>query len=137
MLQWPATVGQLALEVQLVPVWILQKPVCGQLLLAVQLVPVWMLQWPLASVQSAFVAQLEWVMLHVPTGAHALLDMQLAPLLLQVPGSDGQLALEVQLALVWMLQVPGLGVQTGGAQVVFPVHGFSGSGGRRLQPAGV
>ena len=107
------------------------------MLLVVQLVPVWMLQWPLASAQSALVVQLLPLTLHVPTEVHALLDMQLAPLMLQVPGSDGQLALEVQLVPVWMLQVPGLGVHTGGAHLVVPVQGFSGSGGSRLQPAGV
>jgi len=96
-----------------------------------------MLQWPPESGQLAFEVQLAPEMLQVPTCGQALLDMQLAPLTLQVPGNAGQLALEVQLTLVWRLQVPGLGVHTGGAQVVVPVQGFSGSGGSRLQPGGL
>ena len=44
-------------------------------------------------------------------------------------------AIPVDLPL--MLQVPGLGVQTGGRQVVVGVQGFSGSGGSRLQPGGL
>lgn len=96
-----------------------------------------MLQCPPARRQSEFCAQLAWVTLHLPTDAQSPLDMQLDPVKVQLPGRVGQLALDVQLVLVWMLHVPGLGVHTGGWQVVEPVHGFSGSGGSRLQPGGL
>jgi hypothetical protein len=137
MLQCPEMFGQLPLEVQTVPLWTLQWPAWPQSVFAWQVTPVWTLQWPPEIGHWAFDVQLAPLTLHVPTCGHAALDMQLAPLELQVPGSAGQLALEVQLTLVWREHVPGLGVHTGGAQLVLPVQGFSGSGGSRLQPGGV
>ena len=137
MLQWPETFGQLLLEVQIVPVWTLQWPAWTQSLFCWQTVLVWMLQWPPASRHWAFEVQLDPLMLHVPTCGQAALFRQLCPPTLQVPGRVGQLALAVQLTVGWRLQVPGLGVHTGGAQLVVPVQGFSGSGGNRLQPSGL
>lgn len=128
---------QSPLEVHTVALWMLQWPACTQSELCWQATAVWILQWPPERAQLAFDWQLAWVILHLPTCEQSLADMQLVPFTLQVPGSAGQLAFEVQLTPVWMLQFPGLGVQTGGAQLVVPVHGFSGSGGSRLQPGGL
>jgi hypothetical protein len=137
MLQWPEIFEQLLLDVQIVPVWMLQWPAWTQSVFCWQVVPVWMLQWPPARRHCAFEVQLVPLMLHVPTCGQALLVRQLWPPTLQVPGSVGQLALDVQLTAGWRLQVPGLGVHTGGAQLLVPVQGFSGSGGSRLQPGGL
>src|SRR5258706_12670384 len=65
---------------------------------------------------------------------------QAAPLTLQAPGCGTQTAAAfaaVQLVPTRRLQWPGSSVHTGGAQVVTGVHGFSGSGGSRLQPGGL
>jgi len=66
------------------------------------------------------------------------------PLTVHAPGCCGHWAsawacvrLPPPHAALVMLHVPGLLVQTGGAQLDTALHGFSGSGGRRLQPAGV
>jgi hypothetical protein len=136
MLQVPAIVGQFALEVQTVALWMLQWPALGQAELLVHDVPVWMLQCPPRIEQSDAVAHVVPVLLHVPTLPQLAADMQLAWLMLHWPGCAGQLASDVQLAWV-MLHVPGSGVQTGGAQVVTGLQGFSGSGGCRLHPGGL
>jgi len=78
MLQLPAMVGQLPLDVQLVPVWMLHVPATvGQLALVVQAVVVWTLQ--------------------KPAGTQSVLTWQEVPVwMLQWPGmGEGQLALEV------------------------------------------
>lgn len=74
--------------------------------------------------------------LQLPVAGQSATPMQLLPVRLQAPGCAGQLALLVQLDPV-RLQVPGSGVQLGGPQVVVGTHGFSGSGGSRLQPGGL
>ena len=75
-------------------------------------------------------------MLQLPDAGQSPGPMQLLPVRLQAPGCAGQLALLVQLDPV-RLQLPGSGVHVGGPQVVVGTHGFSGSGGRRLQPGGL
>jgi len=75
-------------------------------------------------------------MLQLPLAGQSDCCMQLLPVRLHAPGCAGQLALLVQLDPV-RLQVPGSGVQVGGPQVVVGTHGFSGSGGNRLQPGGL
>jgi len=72
-----------------------------------------------------------------PTAGQVAADMQLTPLTLHAPGCGAHWESRVQLVAVWMLQWPGLGVHTGGWQVETGVHGFSGSGGSRLQPGGL
>ena len=74
--------------------------------------------------------------LQLPVAGQSDCCMQLLPVKLQAPGWAGQLALLVQLDPV-RLQLPGSGVQVGGPQVVVGTHGFSGSGGSRLQPGGL
>jgi hypothetical protein len=74
--------------------------------------------------------------LQLPLAGQSAGPMQLLPVRLHAPGCAGQLALLVQVEPV-RLQVPGSGVQVGGPQVVVGTHGFSGSGGSRLQPGGL
>ena len=74
--------------------------------------------------------------LQLPVAGQSAGPMQALPVRLQAPACAGQFALLVQLDLV-MLQVPGSGVHVGGPQVVVGTHGFSGSGGSRLQPGGL
>jgi hypothetical protein len=131
LLQWP---GQSAFTRHAAPP-VVQLPAAGQ---SVFLAQTWLvlLQWPPMIAQSLtdvqrFNAMLQWPML----GQFAC-DMQLAPLMLQAPGCGTHWESWVQLVPVWMLQWPGSGVQTGGAQFVTGLHGFSGSGGSRLQPGG-
>jgi hypothetical protein len=115
----------------------LHVPAAGQSVLVLQASPV-LLHWPAPTAQSLAAVQTFWSMLHLPLLGQSDCCMQLAPLLLQAPGCAGHAVLAlaaVQLALV-MLQVPGSGVHTGGAQVVTGTQGFSGSGGSRLQPGG-
>ena len=95
-----------------------------------------MLQVPPTMAQSLTDVQVLPRMLQVPVAGQSDCCMQLLPVMLQAPGWSAQLASLVQLAPV-MLHVPGFGVHTGGAQLVVAVQGFSGSGGRRLQPAGL
>jgi hypothetical protein len=79
-------------------------------------------------------------LLHLPICAQAPADMQGLASTLHTPGwfghSPGSMPWIVQLPPV-MLQVPGLGVHTGGAHCCVELQGFSGSGGSRLQPGGV
>ena len=56
--------------------------------------------------------------------------------MLHAPATVAQSAFFVQLRLVWMLHLPGFGVQTGGAQLETGVQTFSGSGGNFSQPGG-
>jgi hypothetical protein len=116
------------------PSW--QLPAAGQLEFLVQ---GWLvlLHAPPMIAQSLTDAQRLPAMLQVPRSGQLDCCMQLAPLLLQAPGCGVQSEFWVQLFDVWMLQRPGSGVQTGGAQVVTGVQGFSGSGGSRLQPGGL
>ena len=55
--------------------------------------------------------------------------------MLHAPAIVGHCVLDVQLAPE-MLHLPGFGVQTGGAHVDTGVHTFSGSGGSFSQPGG-
>jgi len=96
-----------------------------------------LLQVPPTIAQSLTDVQRFRTMLHWPMFGQLDCCMQLVPLTLQAPGCGVQSELWVQLLVVWMLQRPGSGVQTGGAQVVTGVQGFSGSGGSRLQPGGL
>jgi hypothetical protein len=117
---------------------VLHVPALGQSVFLLQAPPL-LLHLPPMIAQSLADAQRLPAVLQWPTLEQSDCCMQLAPLTLQAPGCAGQAVLAlaaVQLALV-MLQVPGSGVQTGGAQVVTGVHGFSGSGGSRLQPGGL
>jgi len=82
------------------------------------------------------VVQTPLSMLQRPTLPQSADVLQDAPVTLQEPAIEGQLALLVQVALE-MLHVPESGVQTGGAHVVVAVHGFSSDGGSRLHPAGL
>ena len=74
---------------------------------------------------------LQWPML-----AQSELVLHVFPLMLQAPATVPHWESDVQLVFV-MLHVPGSGVHTGGAQDRVAKHGFSGSGGLRLHPAGV
>jgi hypothetical protein len=116
------------------PSW--QLPAAGQ---SEFLAQAWLvlLQVPPTMVQSATDVQRFRTMLHWPMFGQLDCCMQLAPLTLQAPGCGVQSEFWVQLLVAWMLQRPGSGVQTGGAQVVTGVQGFSGSGGSRLQPGGL
>jgi hypothetical protein len=116
------------------PSW--QVPAAGQSVFLAQAWPV-LLQVPPTIVQSLTDAQRLRTMLHWPMLGQSDCCMQLTPLVLQAPGCGVQSEFWVQLLVVWMLQRPGSGVQTGGAQVVTGVQGFSGSGGSRLQPGGL
>jgi hypothetical protein len=113
----------------------LQFPAAGQSVDLAQAWPV-LLQVPPMMAQSFGDAQRFKAMLQCPRFGQFACDMQLAPLTLQAPGCGTHWEFWVQLVPVWMLQWPGSGVQTGGAQDVTGVHGFSGSGGSRLQPGG-
>jgi hypothetical protein len=115
------------------PIW--QLPAAGQSVLLLQ---TWLvlLQWPPMVAQSLTDVQRFKAMLQLPAFGQSDCCMQLAPLLLHAPGCGVQSEFWVQLLVVWMLQWPGSGVQTGGAHVVTGAHGFSGSGGSRLQPGG-
>jgi hypothetical protein len=116
------------------PSW--QVPAAGQ---SEFLAQAWLvlLQVPPTMVQSLTDVQRLRTMLHWPMAGQLDCCMQLAPLTLQAPGCGVQSEFWVQLLVVWMLQRPGSGVQTGGAQVVTGAQGFSGSGGSRLQPGGL
>ena len=135
LLHAPGPIGQPSAERQTANGATLQFPDAGQ---SVDLVHAWavLLQAPPMIAQSlttehSLLSMLQWPML----GQFAC-DMQLAPLTLQAPGCGTHWEFWVQLVPVWMLQWPGSGVQTGGAQVVTGLQGFSGSGGSRLQPGG-
>jgi len=95
-----------------------------------------MLQVPPRIAQSLTAWQVLPSVLQFPVAGQSASPMQAFPVRLQAPACAGQLALLVQLDLV-ILQVPGSGVQVGGPQVVVGTHGFSGSGGSRLQPGGL
>ena len=135
LLHAPGPIGQPRAEMQTANGATLQFPDAGQSLDLVHAWPV-LLQAPPMIAQSlttvhSLLSMLQWPML----GQFAC-DMQLAPLTLQAPGCGRHWEFWVQLVPVWMLQWPGSGVQTGGAQVVIGVQGFSGSGDSRLQFGG-
>jgi len=118
---------------------LLQARTLGQSVFLVQVVVVVLLHVPPTIPQSLAEEQSVWSLLQWPTFAQSDCLVQAWPLTLQVPDCAGQVVLAlaaVQLALV-MLQVPGSAVHTGGAQFGVALHGFSGSGGRRLQPTGL
>ena len=136
LLQLPGPIGQPRAEMQTANGATLQFPDAGQSLDLVHAWPV-LLQAPPMIAQSlttvhSLLSMLQWPML----GQFAC-DMQLAPLTLQAPGCGTHWEFWVQLVPDWMLQWPGSGVQTGGAQVVTGLQGFSGSGGSRLQFGGL
>ena len=117
----------------------MQFPELGQSLDLVQAWPV-LLQVPPMIAQSFTDWQRLSKTLQWPISGQLACAMQLAPLTLQAPGCGVQTAAAfaaVQLVPNRMLQWPGSGVHTGGAQVVIGLHGFSGSGGSRLQPGGL
>ncbi len=126
--------GQSAFTRQAAPP-IVQFPAAGQ---SEFLAQTWLvlLQRPPMIAQSLTDEQRFKAMLQWPTLGQFACDMQLAPLMLQAPGCGTHWEFWVQLVPTWMLQRPGSGVQTGGAQDVTGLHGFSGSGGSRLQPSG-
>jgi len=116
---------------------LLQVPVDGQLASDVQAMLFLTLHLPLRIAQSlAAELQVFWLMLHLPLSGQSLCAMQLLPVALHAPACGTQLASDVQLNVVWMLHLPGSGVQTGGAQVVTGVQVPSGSG-FWSQPAGL
>ena len=131
LLQWP---GQSAFTRHAAPPTV-QLPAAGQ---SEFLAQTWLvlLQWPPMIAQSLADEQRFKAMLQWPRLGQFACDMQLAPLMLQAPGCGTHWEFWVQLVPVWMLQWPGSGVQTGGAQVVTGLQGFSGSGASRLQPGG-
>ena len=86
--------------------------------------------------QSLVAAHTLLSMLQLPAAAQSDACMHACPLMLHAPGWVAQSELAVQLLDVWMLHLPGFGVQTGGAQVVTGEQTFSGSGGSSSQPAG-
>jgi len=136
LLHVPGPMGQPASLVQTANGETLQVPEAGQSVDLVQ-APRVLLHLPPMIAQSLAAAQAFWSTLHLPMLPQSDCFMQLVPLTLQAPGCGTHWEFWVQLRAVWMLQWPGSGLQTGGAQVVTGRHGFSGSGGRRLQPGGL
>jgi hypothetical protein len=129
LLHWPQTLASRQNNAPL----LLQFPADGQSESLVQVLLGVRLQVPprraqlLESVHS-LLSLLQW-----PSGEQSAADMQLVSVRLQRPGCGAQSEFCVQLLAVWMLQVPGFGVQF---WPTVGVQGFSGSGGRRLQPGG-
>jgi hypothetical protein len=136
LLQLPGVTWHCADDVHIVAAGFTQNPAGAHgFVVPLQAAPV-RLHVPPCTAQLAAVVHdcpstLQW-----PTGPQSAAPMQLAPLMLHAPGWAGQFAFDVQLAWV-ILQLPGSGVQTGGAHVVTGVQGFSGSGGSRLHPGGL
>ena|SRR5215472_12889989 len=97
------------------------------------------LQVPPTMAQSLTAWQVLPSMLQFPVAGQSATPMQAFPVRLQAPACAGQAV--AALAAVHdapvRLHVPGSGVQVGGPQVVVGTHGFSGSGGSRLQPGGL
>lgn len=115
---------------------LLQLPLNGQFASLVQAVLVDLLQVPLRTAQSLTDAQRLPTLLQWPTLTQSDCCMQLLALTLQAPGCGVQSAFCVQLLLVWIEQVPGLGVHIGGSHTETGVHVTSGSG-LVSQPAGL
>src|SRR5438874_1705769 len=124
---------------------LLQTPTSGQSVFLVQALP-FLLHVPPMIPQSLCIVQTLLSMLQLPAGWQSDCCVQLLPVKLHEPATGRHWASAwacviggeppPQLVFV-MLQAPGLSVHTGGAHVVTGVHGFSGSDGRRLQPAGL
>jgi hypothetical protein len=129
LLHWPQTVASRQNSAAL----LLQLPADGQSESLVQVLLGVRLQVPPRMAQSLGCVQSLLSLLQWPSLAQSETCMQLVSVRLQRPGCGVQSEFCVQLLLVWMLQVPGLGVQF---CPTVGVQGFSGSGGRRLQPGG-
>lgn len=130
LLHWPQTDASRQNSAAL----LLQLPAEGQSKSLVQVLLGVLLQVPPRIAQS-----LAWVHsllseLQRPSGEQSVADMQLVNVRLHKPGCGVQSEFCVQLFAVWMLQVPGLGVQV---FWTLGVHGFSGSGGSSSQPGGL
>jgi hypothetical protein len=129
LLHWP----QSAADRQNSAPLLLQFPADGQSESLVQVLLGVRLQVPPRRAQSldcvhSLLSVLQW-----PSLGQSDAAMQLVSVTLQRPGCGAQSEFWVQLLAVWMLHVPGFGVHV---VCVLGVQGFSGSGGRRLQPGG-
>jgi hypothetical protein len=134
---WPGGllhVPQSAAEMQTFPV--LLQANCGQSVFFVQDCDGLRLQVPPRIAQSLTDVHRLPRLLQWPTSTQSDWPMQALPVTLHAPACGTQLALDVQLSVVWMLHLPGSGVHVGGGQVVIVEQVFSGSGGSRLQPGG-
>ena len=127
-------VPQSAAERQTFPV--LLQANCGQSLFFEQVCDGLRLQCPPRIAQSLTEVHRLPRLLQWPTSAQSDWPIHALPVTLHAPACGTQLALDVQLSVVWMLHLPGSGVQTGGAQVVTGVQVPSGSG-FWSQPAGL